>query len=352
LEEYVGVVHHEDKELTESGETLISVLINTYNYGAYIREAVESALAQTLEPTEVIVVDDGSTDETQEVLEQHFGGNPKVRIIRQRNGGQLSAFVTGLENARGDILCFLDADDKYEPTHLESVAAGFGKHSDVDFLYTAHKTFGTEERTVQHAPEDTNLGFSLIVTMKVLLFLGTITSGLAMRRRLMLALLPVLRQAAPLWRIRADDCLVYGASLTGSKKLYLAAPTVRYRVHGKNAYAGSNESTEKAFLQAFRRQTFAHLVEEHVGIGDSVYLDLVTEFRSIEQPTRLVYRIYQRLNPRVNRNLLRRLKVAIRLFQHYKRHKAQWDEAVYTAFPNSTAKGLTDPRFIRRPRVL
>ncbi len=319
---------------------MISVLVNAYNYGPFVVDAVQSALEQTLAACEVIVVDDGSTDNTTQLLEERFGSNPLVKIIRQRNGGQLAAFVTGIEHASGDILCFLDADDLYEPNHLEAVAAAFAKDASVDFVFTAHKTFGNEDRVVQQAPEDVVLGFSLIAALKIMLFVGSVTSTLAMRRRLVLAFLPVLRQAAPLWRIRADDCLVYGASFAAAKKLYLAAPTVRYRIHEKNAFAGAADSRNEGFSHNYRRQTLAHLLEDHLGIGDSMYLDLVTEFRSVERPTRLMYGIYCRLNRVINKSLLRRLKARVRLDQHFHAHKATWNETQYSAFLGRRRRAL------------
>src|SRR5271168_4167679 len=141
----------------------ISVVVDSYNYGNFVVEAVESALAQSLPPDEVVVVDDGSTDDTGQILSERFGSHPSVKVIRQRNGGQLSAFVTGLENASGDLIFFLDADDKYERSHLESVTAAFAAHRDVDFVFTAHRKFGGADDVVQHAPQDLNIGYSLIV---------------------------------------------------------------------------------------------------------------------------------------------------------------------------------------------
>ncbi len=108
-----------------------------------------------------MVVDDGSTDDTPRILEERYGNHPMVKIVSKRNGGQLSAFVAGMEEASGDLICFLDADDKYERDHLENVARVFTQHKDVDFLYTAHRLFGEADEVVQYAPQDLSLGYSL-----------------------------------------------------------------------------------------------------------------------------------------------------------------------------------------------
>ena len=188
----------------------VSVLINCYNYGRFVVEAIESALAQSQPSAEVIVVDDGSTDDTPKILEEHYAGHGIVKVLRQRNEGHMSAFVRGMERAAGDIICFLDADDKYEVDHLENVVRVFAANRDVDFVFTAHRRFGDADDVVQYASKDLNLGFSVIATLKSRVYLGSITSALAIRRNLSLTLLPVLRHITPRWRMHADDCIVYG----------------------------------------------------------------------------------------------------------------------------------------------
>ena len=87
---------------------LVSIVINNYNYGRYIAAAVDSALAQTWHPLEVIVVDDGSTDDSWSVIEQY---GDRVRSLRQPNGGQGAAYNAGFEASRGEWVLFLDSDD-------------------------------------------------------------------------------------------------------------------------------------------------------------------------------------------------------------------------------------------------
>src|SRR6266849_6286184 len=93
-----------------------SVIIPTYDSGQLVVEAVASALAQSLAPAEVIVVDDGSTDDTRERLAL-FG--PPVRYIHQKNQGVAAARNTGLHEATGELIAFLDADDVWHPLKLE-----------------------------------------------------------------------------------------------------------------------------------------------------------------------------------------------------------------------------------------
>jgi len=92
---------------------LVSIIISSYNYARFLPQAVESALGQTYSRTEVIIVDDGSTDGSSEVMRQYSG---QALLIDKPNGGQASAFNTGFGRSRGEVVIFLDSDDSLYPT--------------------------------------------------------------------------------------------------------------------------------------------------------------------------------------------------------------------------------------------
>src|ERR1700753_1435580 len=97
----------------------VSVIIPTYNYGAYITDAIESLRAQTYESWECVVVDDGSTDDTAEVVARFVERDPRVRYLRQENQRQSVAKNTGLAATAGEYIQFLDSDDRIEPLKFE-----------------------------------------------------------------------------------------------------------------------------------------------------------------------------------------------------------------------------------------
>ncbi len=97
---------------------LVSIIINNYNYGRFLRDAIESALAQTYKNIEVIVVDDGSTDNSREIIKSFI---TRVIPVLKENGGQASAQNAGFAASSGEVILFLDADDLIYPKAIEEV---------------------------------------------------------------------------------------------------------------------------------------------------------------------------------------------------------------------------------------
>jgi len=121
-----------------------SVVIPTYNRAAYLSEAIESALAQSRPPLEVIVVDDGSTDQTAETV-RRFGD--RIRYLRQANAGVAAARNTGIAAARGELVALLDSDDAWDACHLEATEAVLRASPDVALVFTNYAEWrGTERK--------------------------------------------------------------------------------------------------------------------------------------------------------------------------------------------------------------
>jgi glycosyltransferase involved in cell wall biosynthesis len=111
----------------------VSVITPAYNVAPYIAETIESVLAQTVADLEMIVVDDGSTDGTFEVASKYARRDPRVRLLRQANGGISTARNHGLRHASGEFVAILDSDDIWLPTFLERQLPLFERH-DVDIV--------------------------------------------------------------------------------------------------------------------------------------------------------------------------------------------------------------------------
>jgi glycosyltransferase involved in cell wall biosynthesis len=140
--------------LTRVTQAAVSVVIPAYNAGAFLRDAVESVLAQHEWDCEVIVVDDGSTDDTAAVA-QTF---EQVRLLRRPNGGIGAARNTGVQQASAPLLAFLDADDIWPPGRLSSLAEGLG---DADAVFGQAVEFG--EGRPETAPQPALLASTMLI---------------------------------------------------------------------------------------------------------------------------------------------------------------------------------------------
>jgi len=113
----------------------VSVIMANYNYGRYLASAIESVLAQTLSDLELIVVDDGSTDDSLSVLAR-YADKDRIRILRVNHLGQPRAKNVGIDESNGQLIAFLDADDLWHPEKLERQLALFANDSRIGVVYS------------------------------------------------------------------------------------------------------------------------------------------------------------------------------------------------------------------------
>src|SRR6476620_5294431 len=123
---------------------LVSTIIPVHNRPLLLREAVASVLAQSYRPVEIIIVDDGSTDETGREAEKLAGAHSEVRVIHRENGGAGAARETGRLAARGEFIQYLDSDDLLLPTKFELQIDGLRRFGDCAVSYgkTRFYTYG------------------------------------------------------------------------------------------------------------------------------------------------------------------------------------------------------------------
>ena len=119
--------------MTLDAQPLVTVVVPAYNSSAFLRQAVDSALGQTYPFVEVIVVDDGSTDGTTEVV---AGYGSKIVFIHQRNAGVAAARNTALRVARGELVAYLDADDVWDPDKVRRQVEFLAAHPECGLVHT------------------------------------------------------------------------------------------------------------------------------------------------------------------------------------------------------------------------
>jgi glycosyltransferase involved in cell wall biosynthesis len=176
----------------DDGVPFVSILINNYNYGRFLGDAIRSALAQSYLDREIIVADDGSTDNSLQVA-QSFGD--QVRLIAKQNGGQASAFNAGFAASNGQIICLLDADDVFLPGKLQRIAEVFRQNPDIGWCFENLKLF--RDSPAGRFPRDRFFAAGKIDARQSMLAgifpsnIESASSGLSFRRELLARILPM-----------------------------------------------------------------------------------------------------------------------------------------------------------------
>jgi glycosyltransferase involved in cell wall biosynthesis len=284
----------------------LSVLINNYNYARFLPEALQSVVSQTLAPHEIIVVDDGSIDNSKEVLEDFRGNFPSLRLHFQLNGGQLSAIRSAMRLASGDWCLFLDADDAWESAHLANAANAMAASPDAAVWYAGHRESEGAPLFRSKWPAGA-VGPCAALVSATGVRIGTITSAIGLRRDLVQEILALPEELDSSWRIRADDVLLYTAALAGAVIHYSPEPTVRYRIHGGNHFARTREDSE---AYANGKETLFDLCRERYGIESNHHLELLRDelaVMSAERRSHEVRRRYLRAIRRANAPFTKRV---------------------------------------------
>ena len=213
----------------------VDVVVTNHNYGRFLPQAIESALAQTHPDVNVVVVDDGSSDDSRDVLR---GYEDRVEVVLKEQGGQASALNAGLERCGGDVLLVLDADDRLRPHAAERVAAAFTARpglAKVQFPMAIVDAEGTPTGEVKpgghlQAPTGDQRRAELAFPFDLPWLPG---GGTGFRSEAVRRILPIPGADYP--RSGADWYLVHLTALLGEAAL-LEEVCAEYRVHGGNAY--------------------------------------------------------------------------------------------------------------------
>jgi glycosyltransferase involved in cell wall biosynthesis len=240
----------------------VDIVINNYNYARFLVKAIESACAQTHERTRVIVVDDGSTDESRQLLRSY---EEKVTVVLKENGGQASALNAGIERCEGDVVLFLDADDTLRPEAAARVAAAFaaeGAVAKVQFRMEVIDAKGRPSgvlKPAKHLPmpggdlRQAELAFPFDLAWLP-------TSANAFRRTALREIMPIPEQAYPV--CGADWYLIHLTTLLGNV-ISLEEVGGAYRIHGGNSYEPDSPRLDLAHVRetiVYARETSAELL--------------------------------------------------------------------------------------------
>lgn len=249
----------------------VTVLIDTFNHELFIEEAITSVLEQNLQPSEfeVVVVDDGSTDGTPDIVRRF---QPRVRLIRKKNGGQASAFNAGISEAHGGIIAFLDGDDWWAPGKLSAVVSAFASDTDLGLVGHGVTEVHPDGRQRTETPREvcryrinsTAHAKKFCLTRG---FLGT--SRMTYRKKILELIGPVPEAL----KFEADEYLFTLAGLFADVMILRESFTF-YRLHAKNLFQLSDQEDPgavrrkqvvlEALGQALRRELMQNKVPTEI----------------------------------------------------------------------------------------
>jgi glycosyltransferase involved in cell wall biosynthesis len=285
---------------------LVSVLISNYNYACYLSEAIDSVLNQTYSPVEIIVVDDASTDESLNLIKEKYELNPNLKVIaKEKNQGQLSAINDAFLNSSGDIIFFLDSDDFYYSQYLEIAVNIYINKPECGFLSCAMGIFKHIENVYQPPSQEQitklsdyvrDYGYSVVLTLEEQWYVGSPSSGNSIRREYLSSILPC--DYLSEYRIWADNCIVYGASIIGARKFFVGLPLVAYRMHGKNDSLTASFLKDRFKLyqnQIALTRLFTVLCSKMNYTQSFISRNAPYEFKTIEYPTWELFFIYLKI---------------------------------------------------------
>ncbi len=234
-------------ESSVATELAVDVVIDNYNYRPFLGAAIESALAQTHERVNIVVVDDGSSDGSRELLGEY---SDRVEVVLKENGGQASAINAGFERCGGDVVIVLDADDLLHPEAAARAAAAFAADESLAKVQCRMDTIDASGaatgaiKPAAHLPlpsgdmRKAELAFPFDLTWLAM-------SANAFRAEAMRRILPIPERE---YRICADWYLVHLTALLGPVAS-LEEVGASYRVHGTNNYEQESPQLDLAHIR-------------------------------------------------------------------------------------------------------
>jgi len=215
----------------------VTVLIASYNYGRFLPAAIESVLAQTYANLEVIVCDDGSTDDSAAIADHYSRRDPRVKLLCKENGGQASAWNAAFAACTGDIICPLDADDTFAPEKVANIVAYCASHPNCGCVVHSMMVVNAGGEDVQRIPFLTPFEDGWIAECVVRRggrWRYMPSSALALRRDVAQRIFPIpgtLRVCADAFVFTLAPLLTVVGSIW--------EPLSQYRVHGANQISAS-----------------------------------------------------------------------------------------------------------------
>jgi glycosyltransferase involved in cell wall biosynthesis len=289
----------------------VSVLITCFNYGAYVGQAIQSALEQTYPPAEIIVSDDASHDNSCEVVESYMSRSRTIRLLRNPHGGMAANLNSAYRNCSGDIICLLDADDTFLPGKIEAVVNAFFAHPRAGFAIHSASMVDHQKRArgiypLLSALPSGDCAQCTYHNSGVLMGLPP-TTNLALRREVAAQIFPI-----PVEYTGYAEQMIHRLAPLMTELCAIEAPLARWRLHGLNDQNSTHVTPRR--------------LERELKVMDSLWVD---QKRYIEGVDPLLASSF----PPIDRNPLY-------LKMNYVRHRLNNDPAMHRAFSDLCRYGL------------
>ncbi len=211
---------------------IVSIIIDNYNYAQFLEQAIDSALSQGWPALEVIVVDDGSTDDSAAILAEY---GDRIHAIFQENGKQAAALNTGFGASKGGIVLFLDADDYLSPEAVPQIVEAF--QADIGKVHFRLQVVDGQNESLGYSIPSIGMELTSGEVWKKLLatssYVSAPMSGNAYRRETLVPVFPI----PDAYKTTADDYLMMSTPFYAGKLASINEPLGFYRVHDDNQWA-------------------------------------------------------------------------------------------------------------------
>lgn len=210
----------------------VSIIITNYNYARFLKTAIDSALAQTYPLVEVIVVDDGSTDHSRAIIDSY--GN-RIKAIFKTNGGLASSFNAGVAASAGDVICFLDADDRFLPEKAAQLIDAYERNPEIEWCFHPLRRENESDEVIGSTPGHRPGVIDLRRSIRAgsIVRLSPPTTGLSFRKNL-------LQKITPMPEIKGsalDDNFLKICAYHLAAGYFIDTPLAVQRIHGSNAFS-------------------------------------------------------------------------------------------------------------------
>lgn len=260
--------------------------VNNYNNGQFISDCLDSVIAQSHPFDHIFIVDDGSTDNSLEVVASYKAKYSNIEVLEKINGGQLSTF-----NFIADVIpinsqvFLLDGDDAYPPDYLELVLSEFN-HQPWDFAFCERRDFSSmsdESLRTARISSEPSITFqsTSALSRSRYCWVGNVTSTLSVSGELFKKVFPVELMAGSV--LPADDLVIYSSSILGATKTYLKYIAVGWRNHGNNHSLREHSDEYRLQKHLDIKRVFSYYCEKNCLKRYPSIIEFYSEFQALSK---------------------------------------------------------------------